>query len=75
MKKYFHRIVDDSMKAVLTAKLYVDTPYHTGDDKAMCLSHVVCDIIIDHIDGAKGPNDSFRKRVQMNWDHRIKGKI
>ena len=51
------RMVDNSMKAVPTATIHVDTPYYTGDVEAMCMPDVVCDLIIGNVEGAKDPGD------------------
>ena len=51
------RMMYSSIKAVLTAKICVETPYCTGEAEAMYIPDVVCDLIISNIDGAKRPDD------------------
>ena len=48
------RMVDNSRKAVLTAKMCVEIPYRTGEVETMYMPDV-CDLIIGNIYGAKSP--------------------
>ena len=49
------QMVDGSMMAAPIARISVDTPYLVGEVNALCLTSMVCDLIIGNVSGAGDP--------------------
>ena len=53
----FMTMVDRTTRKAPIARIYVDTPYFTGDVDALCLPDAIYDLFIGNIDGARHPNN------------------
>ncbi|XP_077862049.1 uncharacterized protein LOC144343218 [Saccoglossus kowalevskii] len=50
-------MIDNTARTVPIAKLYVDTPYFTGEVEAQCLPDAIYDLVIGNVEGARAPDD------------------
>lgn len=50
-------LIDGTVRNVEEASIYVDTPYFTGNVKALCMKEPVYDLILGNIDGVRNQND------------------
>ena len=50
-------LIDGTILKVPLAKIYVHTPYFSGETEAMCMQKPVFDLIIGNISGATSPQD------------------
>ena len=50
-------LVDNSLRKAPIAKIFVNTPFYTGEIEALCLSDAIYDLIIGNIPGARAPSN------------------
>ena len=55
------RMIDNSVKRALIARIHVRTPYYTGYLRALCLRDAIFDLVIGNIPGALSPSELERK--------------
>ncbi|XP_037505621.1 uncharacterized protein LOC119381945 [Rhipicephalus sanguineus] len=50
-------LVDRSVRTLPEARIYIDTPYYTGEVLAACMESPLFDLILGNIEGARAPAD------------------
>ena len=50
-------LVDETTRIAPMARIFISTPYYTGEVEALCLPDALYDLLIDNINGASHPND------------------
>ena len=50
-------LIDRTIRKVPIARVFIDTPYFTGEAEAQCLPDAMYDVIIGNIPNARGPED------------------
>ena len=50
-------LIDKTIRKAPIAKVFIDTPYFTGEAEAQCLPDAMYDVIIGNIPNARGPED------------------
>ena len=56
-KQYVMITIDGEAKVVQSAKIFIDTPYYTGEIEAMVPKSLICDFVIGNINGVTDKPD------------------
>ena len=54
-------LIDGTTRQFPVAKVSVDSPYFSGEVRALCMPNALCDLVIGNIPGAKDPSEPNHK--------------
>ena len=57
-------LIDGTVRRAPVANIYVESPYLSGEVRAICMDQPLYDVIIGNVEGAKDPDD-----VTVNYDN------
>ena len=49
--------IDNTVLLAEKARIQVKTPYLSGEVEALCISEVICDLVVGNVPGARNPDD------------------
>jgi hypothetical protein len=64
-------LIDGTVRRFPIASIFVDTPYYTGEVKALCTEHPIYDLILGNIKGVRGPGDADQYWVKHSYSDEV----
>ena len=49
--------IDNTVLLAEKARIQIKTPYLSGEVEALCISEVICDLVVGNVPGARNPDD------------------